>query len=222
MAGRQLKWFYAALGVIVVVGVAALAMARRGSGGAIEVAPTPVAVGSFEGHVLGSDSAPVTIIEYADFECPACAQFAVLTGPDVKQRLVASGRVRWVFRDFPLEIHRHALAAHLAAACAGEQGRFWEMHDQIFFNHGRWVRESRPERRLRDLARALNLDMSRYDSCIDSRRLLGQIEATKQEGLARGIQSTPTFEVGTLRVAGALSYDSLQVLVSRMEERAAR
>ncbi len=223
MAGQQLKWFYAALGVIVVVGIAALVLARRGGGSAaVEVAPAPVAVGTFEGHVLGSDSAPVTIVEYADFECGACAQFAILTGPDVKQRLVAAGRVRWVFRDFPLDGHRNALSAHLAAACAGEQGRFWEMHDQIFFNHRRWVSERRPERPLRDIARGLNLDLSQYDGCIDSRRLLGQIEATKRDGLARGVQATPTFEVGTLRVSGALSYDSLQALVTRAEARAAK
>ncbi|MDH3496621.1 MAG: DsbA family protein [Gemmatimonadota bacterium] len=223
MAGQQLKWFYAALGVIVVVGIAALAMARRdGGSGVVEVAPAPVAAGTFAGHVLGSDSAPVTIVEYADFECGACAQFAILTGPDVKQRLVAAGRVRWIFRDFPLDGHRNALAAHLAAACAGEQGRFWDMHDQIFFNHRRWVSERRPERPLRDIARGLNLNLSQYDDCVDSRRLLGQIEAAKREGLERGVQATPTFEVGTLRVSGALSYDSLQALVTGVEARTAK
>jgi protein-disulfide isomerase len=213
------KSFYTVLAAIVVVGVGALWLARRagqGEGAQVVDAPPAVAAGEFEGYVQGSDSAPVTIIEYADFECPACAQFAVLTGPDIQQRLVETGRVRWIFRDFPIEGHQNSMPAHLAAACADEQGRFWAMHDQLYFNHRRWVTESRPERRIRELARAIGLDEDRYQECMSSQRYRDRILATRQKAAERGIGSTPTFEVNNLRVSGALGYDSLRTLVDRV------
>jgi protein-disulfide isomerase len=141
----------------------------------------------------------------------------VVTGPDVKTRLVETGRVRIRFRDFPIPSHPQSTDAHLAAACAGEQGQFFPMHDQLFFGQRDWTRRRRPERRFREYAEALRLDMGRYDTCVDDRRLLGQIEAAKQEGLAVGVHSTPSFIVGGLLVVGALPYDSLVSLVERVE-----
>jgi protein-disulfide isomerase len=214
MAG-QLKPFYIGLALVAVAGAALIYMARRSGSEttAAQTAPGPVDLGDYEGHVMGSDSAPVTIIEYADFECPACAQFAVLTGPDVKQRLVATGQVRWIFRDFPLDGHRNTMAAHHAAQCAGEQGRFWEMHDQIFFNHGRWVPERRPEGALRDLAAAARVDLRSYDDCMSSGRYMTRLEQLRADAAARGVSSTPTFDIGGRRVSGALLYDDLKKLV---------
>jgi protein-disulfide isomerase len=212
--------FYIGLGAIVVLGAGALLMARRsGQGSTVEVVDSlpAAAAGAFEGYVLGTDSAPVTIVEYADFECGACMQFAVLTGPDVKQRLVRTGRVRMIFKDFPLEGHRNALPAHLAAACAGEQGKFWEMHDQLFFNHRRWVPQTRPERQLRELAAAIpGIDASRFNDCLSSARYRDRILASQRAGAERGVGSTPTFEINNLRVTGALGYDSLRALVDRV------
>jgi protein-disulfide isomerase len=215
---RRLTGFYVGLAAIAMVGAGALWLARQsGQGAGPEVIePAPTGMDAFEGHVQGSDSAPVTIIEYADFECPACRDFAILQGPDVKRRLVETGRVRWIFRDFPIEGHRNSMPAHLAAACAGEQGRFWEMHDQLFFNHRRWVTEARPERRLRELARAIAVDGDRFDECLGSARYRDRILATRQEGIERGVSSTPTFDINTLRVTGALGFDSIRVLVDRM------
>lgn len=217
MAGQQgMKRFYMALGAIAVVGIALIWYAR--ARGAVASAPTdvPAAVGAaFEGHVMGSDSAPVTVIEYADFECPACAQFAVLTAPDLKQRLVATGQVRWVFRDFPLEGHQFSMPAHHAAQCAGEQGKFFEMHDQLYFNHGRWVTDRRPERRFRDFAKAIGLDMDQYDDCMSSGRYMARLERERQDALAAGVSQTPTFDIGGQRVAGALMYDEFRKYVEQ-------
>jgi protein-disulfide isomerase len=157
----------------------------------------------------------VTVVEYADFECPACAQFAVLVGPDVRERLVATGRIRWIFRDFPLPIHRNSMPAHHAAACAGEQGRFFEMHDQLFFNHGRWVPERRPERRFREFAGAIGLDLRRYDECMDAGRYLARLERSRADGAAQGVSATPTFDIGNRRVPGFLLYDDFKKYVDQ-------
>ncbi|MCH7874645.1 MAG: thioredoxin domain-containing protein [Gemmatimonadetes bacterium] len=219
MAGqRGLKGFYVGLVVVAVAGATAIWWARQSAANAnmpLEVGPLPVTGESFPGYSMGSDSAPVEIIEYADFQCPACALFAVLTVPDVKQRLVATGQVRWTFRDFPLDIHRNAVPAHLAAACADEQGKFWDMHDLLFFRAADWIRERRPKRRFRGFAKELGLDMRRYGECMSSRRHLGRFAASRQQGLALGVKSTPSLLIGNLLVVGGITYDSVKALVDR-------
>lgn len=218
----NLKPFYLGLAALGVAGAGGIwwAKSQAGGSGPAVVDPAPVAGDAFEGYVLGSEAAPVEIVEYADFQCPACAHFAILTGPDVKQRLVATGQVRWRFMDFPLPMHPHAPAAHLAAACAAEQGRFWPMHDQLFFQQSDWSSSRRPERRFREYAGAIGLDVARYDACMEERRYAGRIQATKEAGVARGVGSTPTFVVGNLMVSGSLPYDSLKTLVERVQRRA--
>ncbi|MGD8727109.1 MAG: thioredoxin domain-containing protein, partial [Gemmatimonadales bacterium] len=202
---------------LAVVGAGAILVAMGQDSEPVEVGPVPVNVAAFPGYVLGSDSAPVEIVEYADFGCAACAYFAVLTGPDIKERLVNTGRVRWRFRDFIGPSHPNSLDAHLAAGCAGEQGQFWSMHDQIMFNQQRWSRESRPARALRDYARAIGLDMGRYDACVESQHLVARFEAVKQEGRAIGLAATPSFVIDGMLYTGAIPYDSLVVLVERAE-----
>ncbi len=218
MAGpKQLKIFYVALGAVVVIGVGALLVARGRSGTqAAVVAPAPVDTESFPGHVLGSDSAPVTIIEYADFECPACGQYAVLTEPDVRKRLVDSGRVRVIFHDFPLNIHRNTMAAHLAAQCAGDQGKFWQMHDQLYFNQSRWAYERRPAGTIRGLAAGIGLDLGQYDACVNSGKYLARLDQMRDESAARGVNETPTFDINGKRVSGHIpSFDEMRKLVDQ-------
>lgn len=221
--GVTLKRFYVGLGAIAVIGVGAIMFARSGaSGGPVDAGPVPVgAAGDFDGYVMGSDSAPVEIIEYADFECPACATFALLYAPDVKRRLVETGRARLIFRDFPLPQHQKAPVAHHAAACAAEQGQFWPMHDQLYGNHGRWVNDRRPERVIEQLAEALGLDMRRYDECMDSGRYRQRIQASRERGSQLGVGSTPSFIVGGRLVAGTgvRIVDQLEALVTQARTR---
>jgi protein-disulfide isomerase len=216
MAGQQLKRFYLVLAAVAVAGTIALVMARGKRSGSESIAGVVADSTVFPGHMLGSDSAPVTIVEYADFECPACGKFAVLNEPDVRARLVSTGRVRWIFRDFPLQNHPNSMPAHLAAACAGDQGKFFEMHDQLYFNQGRWALEKRPQKEFRAYARAIGLDLGAYDECVDAGRYLGRLTAMREDALRRGISSTPTFEIGSRRMTGYLDYDSLAAIVDRM------
>jgi protein-disulfide isomerase len=222
-----LKPFYALLGAIAAGGGVWLFLAARGES-APAVEPLPVgavtAAAGFPGYALGSDSAPVEVVEYADFQCPACGQFAVLTMHDVRQRLIATGRVRWRFRDFPLDSHDKSRLAHHAAACAGEQSRFWEMHDQLYFGQARWYGASpgAATRTFRDYARAIGLDLSTYDACMESGRYRARIEASVKEGLDLGVNSTPTFIIGTTRVAEALPYDRFRRIIDSVAARATR
>ena len=220
------KRFYVALAVIAVVGVGAImVVGRSGSGGPVTLDPVPVgSAEAFSGYSLGSDSAPVEIIEYGDFQCGACARFAILNEPDVKRQLIETGRARFVFRDFPLPIHPNAPAAHHAAACAGEQGQFWPMHDNLFLNQGRWANERRPEQLFERLAEAVGLDMRQYDDCMDSGRYQQRIAATRQRGIELGVGSTPTFIIGNQMIPGIPPdvVATFEELVSRMEASAGR
>jgi len=197
-----MKRFYLMLGVLTLALGAMLDYLLKTNPSAPRAAnqaPAAVVDDGFRGYTLGSDSAPVEVTEYGDFECPACASFAVVQMPTIKEQLIATGKVRWRYRDYPLPMHPYArLAAH-AAQCAGEQGRFWEMHDQLFMNHGWAQTGNNPTGLFRDFARAAGLDVSRYGACMESGRFASRIEFSRQEGEQRMVNGTPTFFInGTL------------------------
>src|SRR5438034_4678505 len=120
-----MKGFYALLAVVAVVGAGALWYGSRPRPAPLQSAPPPVAAADgFRGYTLGSDAARVEVIEYSDFECPFCASFATVQMPVIREQLLATGKVRWRYRDFPLPGHQYARYAALAAPCGGEQGKF--------------------------------------------------------------------------------------------------
>jgi len=139
-------------------------------------------------HALGPEHAPVTVVEYGDFECPHCKQ----ASGTVRLMLARfEQRVRFVFRHFPLEgVHPHALLAAQAAECAGAQGQFWPMHDMLF--------ENQPHLKLsqiQEYARRLGLDMARFTAEMDDEVYLQRVREHLQGGDASGVRATPTFFV---------------------------
>jgi protein-disulfide isomerase len=139
-------------------------------------------------HRLGPDHAPVTLVEYGDFECPNCKQAA----PAVKLLMERyAERVRLVFRHFPLEeVHPHARHAAEAAEAAGAQGKFWEMHDLLFDNQ-----RHLKQQQLHDYAERLQLDMARYTAEMDDEIYLQRIREHQKSGHDSGARGTPTFFV---------------------------
>ena len=137
-------------------------------------------------HALGASHAPVTVVEYGDFECPNCKQAA----PAVKLLLERfPGRVRLVYRHFPLEeVHPHALQAALAAEAAAGQGKFWPMHDLLFDNQ-RHLKAPQ----LRGYAQRLELDMLRYDAEMEGELYLQRVREQVEGGERSGVRGTPTF-----------------------------
>jgi protein-disulfide isomerase len=144
-----------------------------------------VPVGSAD-HTLGASHAPVTIVEYGDFECPNCKQAA----PAVKLLLERfAGRIRFAFRHFPLEeVHPHALHAAEAAEAAGGQGKFWQMHDLLFDNQNHLKANQ-----LHGYAEQLELDMARYAFEIEDEVYLQRVREHIEGGSRSGVRSTPTF-----------------------------
>ena len=219
MAKPNLKAFYIGLVAIAVVGGGAIVYVKQNKTSQVRTAATvdPGAdSAALVGYVLGSDSAKLEIEEYADFECGACQQFAVLTMPDVRDRLIRTGQVRWRFHDFPLQQHLKSPFAHEGAACAAEQGKFWEIHDQIYFGQNKWVPARNSQKAIRDYAKAVGVDLGRYDECVDAHRYEARIAASVRQGQARGVNSTPTFIIGKMLIPEVLSYDSLRVIVDNI------
>lgn len=139
----------------------------------------------------GSTTAVVTLVEFSDFECPFCARHVAQTYPQLESEYIATGKLRYVFRHFPLErIHAHALKAGEAAACADEQGRFWEMHHRLFANQKALFRDD-----LIKHGAALGLDVARFTGCLDG-RMTALVRRDLALGSQIGVDQTPTFFIG--------------------------
>jgi protein-disulfide isomerase len=210
--------FYLLLGAIALAGIAALVyQVRRPKGVSIPANVTVLAADTagFRGYLLGSDSAKVEISEYADYQCPFCADFASIQFPAIRQQLIQTGLVRWRFRDFPLNMHPHSRVAAHAVACADEQGKFWEMHDQLFNQQDQWNGQatSRPKGKFQEYAKAIGLNVDRWEACYDARKYDPRIKANEQMAVKRGASQTPTFVIGNKMIGGAISFDHFKALV---------
>jgi protein-disulfide isomerase len=162
-------------------------------------------------HAQGPAHAPVTLVEYGDYECPSCGRADSIV-KQIQQRL--GDRLRFVFRNFPLaQIHPHAQQAAEAAEIAGDQGRFWEMHDYLFA-HQRALGGSR----LREYAEAVGLDVEQFAQALETHRTEGRVREDFQSGVRSGVNGTPTFFINGVRHDD--SYD-LNVLLAALDRAAA-
>lgn len=214
------RGFYLVLLAVAVIGAGAIswAMTRRGGASAVVLPQaTPAALASRPpGYVFGSASAPVEIVEYADFECPICGQFATVTEPDVRKQLIESGKARYRFYDFQVrQDHRNSPAASLAAACANDQGKFWEMHDRIFAGQNDWNTQAtdRPRPIFEAYAKAIGLDAAKWGQCYDAGTHLSEIAAHGQYALNAGVHATPSFAIGGRMLEGSQPYDVIAAMV---------
>jgi protein-disulfide isomerase len=158
-----------------------------------------------DGPTRGPAGAPVTIIEFSDYQCPYCGR----AEPTVKRLLEAyPGKVRIVYRDFPLPGHEDAPKAAEAARCAADQGKFWEMHDKLFENQ-----RALEIGNLKAYARAAGADGTKFDACLDGGTKTKEVEASFRAGNEVGVHSTPTFFINGRPLSGALPFETFQQVV---------
>ena len=158
-----------------------------------------------KGPSLGADGAAVTIVAFSDYECPYCKQ----ADPAVKQIVEAyPGKVRLVFREFPLPNHRHAQKASEAALCAGDQGKYWQMNEKLFANQ-----EALEVAKLKEYARAVGLEQTAFDKCLDGGAKAKDIEASMKAGEDAGVSGTPSFFINGRPLSGAASFDRLKEII---------
>lgn len=175
------------------------------------VAPRPAAAQAPSMPPLGDPAAPVTVIEYASLTCPHCATFHTETMPEVKKRYIEPGKVKFEFRDFPLD--ELALRAAQLAQCAGPE-RYYRFLDVYFAQQESWARAADPIAALKQLSRLGGMSEEAADTCLADKALEDRILQGRLDGQAEhGVSSTPTFVVGEAKDSGALTIDQFAALV---------
>jgi protein-disulfide isomerase len=157
--------------------------------------------------VRGSPDAVVSIVEFADFQCPYCASARNALDQVLREY---PHKVKLVYRNFPLDFHPDSMLAHRAALAAGEQGKFWEMHDLIFSHQRAMKRDD-----LFSMARSLGLDMDRFTADLQSEKLQHEISADREDGRRQGVQGTPTFYVNGQQLVGAATVAQFEGMITR-------
>ena len=157
---------------------------------------------------LGKKNAPVTIVSFEDYQCPFCKRAFDQTFPQLKKDYIDTGKVKYVYRDFPLGFHPQANAAAEAAECADEQGKFWDYHGAIFNNQGRLGRDLYIE-----LAGQFNLDVDKFTQCIDNGEMRQEVQADSSYGSQIGVSGTPTFFINGIKLVGAQPYAAFQKVI---------
>jgi protein-disulfide isomerase len=172
----------------------------------VTLAPPSANVDTQNAEVLGPHNAPVTLVEFADYECPYCQKVA-----DDVRKLQADlgGKLAVTYKDFPLPMHARAEKAAEATRCASKQGKFWELHDELFHSKELDVDQ------LKAQAKALNLDGAAFDKCLDSGEQAAAVEQDRKEGQRLGLTGTPAFFINGHFLSGAVDYATLRQIVEQ-------
>jgi len=153
--------------------------------------PTTATVAIANKPVMGSESAPVTVVEFTDYQCPYCLRFTKTTFPYLKRDYIDTGKVRWVALNLPLPFHKDARKAAQSAHCAGEQGKFWEMREELFRNPQKMAEENLPVH-----AASVGVDVEAFKACMASDRHLADIDQDAKDAGAVRLTGTPSFIIG--------------------------
>jgi protein-disulfide isomerase len=161
----------------------------------------------------GPEGAPVTIVEFADYQCPYCGR-----GYENMKAVVQKypDKVKWYFRDFPLSFHQQAMSYATAATCAGKQGKFWEMHDSLLDNQKTMEAKGGPE----GLATELGLDVNAFKACLEDKEVAASIMADMTDAQAVGVTGTPAYFINGIMVSGAQPVENFSAIIDRELETA--
>ena len=181
--------------------------------------PSPIFVSHDDDPFMGNPDAPITIVEFSDFQCPFCSRFYQETLPSIEQAYINTGMVKLVYRDMPLGIHKNAIPTHVAAECANVQGAFWAYHDVLFEQQNQWknLDTISLEEKLIEYAKEIGLDSS-FDSCIKSSSILEEVQKDYAQATGYGVTGTPTFfigndEIGFVKLSGAKPFSDFQSVI---------
>ena len=158
--------------------------------------------------VWGDEDAPLTMVVFSDFQCPYCADF--FEGVDqLEQDWISSGKLKIQFRDFPLAKHLNSLSAHVAAAAADKQGKYMEIHRQLYTEQADWAATDRPDEYFLQLAEQLELDLDQFKQDYNNPEFIEEIKQDRDAGRKAGVTGTPGFVLNGKLFQGAMKYDSL-------------
>ena len=187
-------------------------IAKKQAEQAAPAAPTePVKVSLGTAAIKGDKNAPVTMLEFSDFECPFCSRFALGTLPQIISDYVDKGKVKIAFRHFPLSFHANAKNGAMAAECAREQGgddMFFKMHDKIYGDQQNLNVDS-----LKKWAGELGLKMDQFNTCFDTKKYEKQIDADMADGQSYGVNGTPAFFINGRSITGAQPFAAFKTII---------
>ncbi len=184
-------------------------------------APQIIKVSIDDDPFKGNEDAPVTIVEFSDFQCPFCGRFYEQTLPAIIENYVDTGKVKFVYRDLPLDsIHPNARPVHIAAECADEQGKFWEYHDILFDKQVEWQRLSSSDLQstLTLYATDLELQSASFETCLKSQKIADEVNKDSLDAARYGATGTPAFFIGNekdgfIKLSGAQPYSAFQAAI---------
>lgn len=167
--------------------------------------------------ILGNPDAPVTIVEFGDYQCPFCAKFFRDIEPRIREEYIKTGKAKMVYRDFAF-LGPESQGAALASQCAGEQGKFWAYHDGLFeaeIVDGRENNGNLSPEFLKFLAVKLGLNAAQFNSCLDSQKYKAEVEKDYNDGVAAGVRGTPATFINGKMISGAVSYENFKALIEQ-------
>jgi len=212
-------WFYVSVIAVAIIIVLAYKVMVPGTGSGEMVnepantnKPTtaPASVSIDDDAIEGNEDAPVTIIEFSDYECPFCERFYSQTLGQIRENYIDTGKVKLVYRDFPLSFHAQAQKAAEAAECAGEQGKYYEMHDKLF---GEGVDGGVTS--FKQYAKDIGLNTNDFNYCLDSGKMANEVQKDFSDGQNAGVQGTPAFFINGNQVTGAQPYSVFEQVIEQ-------
>ena len=160
---------------------------------------------------LGDANAPLTIVEFSDYQCPFCKRFRDQTLDQLKSNYIDTGKVKFVYKDYPLSFHAEAQGSAEAALCAKDQDKYWEYHDTLFSDTQKWIGIGTSGFKL--IASDLGLDESTFADCLDSGKYTQEVKDDFAAGQRAGVTGTPGFIVGNTLLSGAQPFSSFQAVI---------
>jgi protein-disulfide isomerase len=191
----------------IVTGGFKLGIHNGGVGNAVKI---PMKTLMDDDAVLGNANATVTIVEFSDYECPFCQRFYLETFPQIKSEYIDTGKVKFVYRDFPLNIHKNAEKAAEAAECAGDQGKYYEMGHMLYTQGVEGGVAT-----FKQYAQDLNLDTEKFNNCLDSDIKAAEVTKDSVAGKQAGVTGTPTFFINGQKISGAQPFSVFKQAIDK-------
>jgi len=202
-------WFYVSVVAVIAILILAYILIKPDQTGNVIREENPIVGISIDNDaVLGDDDAPITIIEFSDYECPFCTRFYLNTLPQIKSEYIDTGKVKLIYRDYPLGFHANAQKAAEAAECAGEQGKYYEMHDKLFDEGVNGGVSS-----FKQYAKEIGLNAGEFNECLDSGEMASEVQKDFQDGQRVGVRGTPTFFINGQYLSGAQPFEVFKQVI---------
>ena len=164
---------------------------------------------------LGSEDTKVTVVEFSDYQCPFCRIFWKEVFPELKEKYIDTGKVRFVYRDFPLEFHPAALISAQAAECADDQNKYWEFHDKVFGEQEK-LGEGTISYTINDInkwASEISVDLDEFNECLNSEKYKEEVQKDYNDGVKYGVTGTPTLFINGIKIIGAQPFENFSAII---------